>query len=255
MAETHRSEEVLWKEHEESETLEFDRMKTFQLVAARLNYPCVDRTDVQFAVKELLRRMSCPNEADEQKLKRLIRYLAGAPLVIQTYPFEDLPKELTIYVDSKFTGCFRTRKSTSGGVVCWGSGVLKSWSNNQATIALSSGEAELAAVVKDAAEGLGLKAVLADFGVDVDLHMFSDATVAIGMVRREGLGRVRHLVVADLWIQQKVRSGEISVAKIPGVDPRDMCTKGLDLPSIQKHMGNLGLIRATGRHALAPKLQ
>ena len=101
-----------------------------------------------------------------------------------------MPQELTNYVDSNFVGCFRTRKSTSGGVVCWGSGVIKSWSKTQATIALSSGEAELAVVVKDAAEGLGLKAVLADFGVDVDLHMFSDATAAIGMVRREGLGRV-----------------------------------------------------------------
>ena len=86
--------------------------------------------------------------------------------------------------------------------------------------------------------------------------MFSDATAAIGMVRREGLARVRHLAVADLWIQQNVRSGEISVAKIPGVDnPSDMCTKGLDLPSVQKHMGNLGLILATGRHVLAPKFQ
>ena len=100
-------------------------------------------------------------------------------------------------------------------VVCWGSGVIKSWSKTEATIALSSGEAELAAVVKGAAEGLGLKAVLADFGVEVNLHMFSDATAAIGMVRREGLGRVRHLAVADLWVQQKVRSGEIVVAKIP----------------------------------------
>ena len=255
MAETHRSEELLWKEHEESEILDFDRMKTFQSVAARLNYLCLDRTDVQFAVKEMMRRMSDPNEVDEQKLKRLIRYLKGAPRVIQTYPFEELPPELTIYVDSNFAGCFRTRKSTSGGVVCWGSGVIKSWSKTQATIALSSGEAELAAVVKGAAEGLGLKAVLADFGVNVNLHMFSDATAAIGMVRREGLGRVRHLAVADLWVQQKVRNGEIVVSKIPGVDnPSDMCTKGLDLPSISKHMSSLGLIFAAGRHALAPKL-
>ena len=140
MAETHRSEEVLWKEHEESETVEFDRMNTFQSVAARLNYLCLDRTDVQFAVKEMMRRMSGPKEADEQKLKRLTRYLKGAPRVIQTYPFEDPHKELTLYVDSNFSGCFRTRKSTSGGVGCWGSGVIKSWSKTQATIALSSGE-------------------------------------------------------------------------------------------------------------------
>ena len=158
-------------------------------------------------------------------------------------------------MDSNFAGCSRTRKSTSGGVVCWGSGVVKSWSKTQATIALSSGEAELAAVIKGAAEGLGLKAVLSDFGIHVGLEMFSDATAAIGMVRREGLGRVRHLAVADLWIQQKVRSGDIQVAKIPGADnPSDICTKGLDQGTINKHMSNLGLVFATGRHALAPQL-
>ena len=255
MAETQRAEEVLWKEDEQSENFEYERLKTYQSVAARLNYLCLDRTDVQFAVKEVMRKMSNATEADEQKLKRLIRYLKGSPRVIQTYPFEELPDNLTIYVDSNFAGCSRTRKSTSGGVVCWGSGVVKSWSKTQATIALSSGEAELAAVIKGAAEGLGLKAVLSDFGVNVGLEMYSDATAAIGMVRREGLGRVRHLAVADLWIQQKVRSGDISVAKIPGVDnPSDMCTKGLDQASIQRHMSNLGLVFSTGRHALAPQL-
>ena len=120
----------------------------------------------------------------------------------------------------------------------------------------TSNEAELAAVIKGATEGLRLKAVLADLGINLKLHMFSDATVAIGMVRREGLGRVRHLAVADLWIQQKVRSGEINVAKIPGADnPSDMCTKGLDQASISRHMTNLGMIFSTGRHILAPQLE
>jgi hypothetical protein len=100
---------------------------------------------------------------------------------------------------------------------------LKSWSKTQATIALSSGEAELAAVVKGATEGLGMKAILADFGIDVGLSMYSDAAAAIGMVRREGLGRVRHLAVGDLWIQQRVRSGEIHVSKIACFFPQSVC--------------------------------
>ena len=153
---------------------------------------------MQFAVKEVMRKMPAPTEADVQKLKRVLRYLKGAPRVIQTYLWEDLPEELTIYVDSNFAGCARTRKSTSGGVICCGSGVLKSWSKTQATIALSSGKAELVAVVKDFTEGLGMKAILVDFGIDVSLSMYSDATAAIGMVHREGLGRVRQLAVADL---------------------------------------------------------
>ena len=66
--------------------------------------------------------------------------------------------------------------------------MLKSWSKTQSTIALSSGEAELAAVVKGATEGLGMQAIMKDFGIKVGLAMFSDATAAIGMVKREGIG-------------------------------------------------------------------
>ena len=170
-AETSRAVEEEWKVEEEAELLNFEDMKKYQSVGARLNYLCLDRTDTQFPVKEIMRKMSNPTTVDEQRLKRILRYLKGVPRMIHTFPFEDLPKDITIFVDSNFAGCSRTRKSTSGGVIRWGSGVLKTWSKTQATIALSSGEAELAAVVKGATEILGVKAVLADFGHQVDIYV------------------------------------------------------------------------------------
>jgi hypothetical protein len=131
----------------------------------------------------------------------------------------------------------------------------KSWSKTQPTIALSSGEAELAAVVKGATEALGLQAILEDFGIPVNLHLRSDATAAIGMVKREGLGKVRHLATADLWIQQKVRRGHIKVSKVPGKDnPSDMMTKGLEGPDINKHLQTIMAVKASGRHPLAPEI-
>ena len=44
----------------------------------------------------------------------------------------------------------------------------------------------------------------------------SDATAAIGMVHRLGLGRVRHLAVGDLWTQHHVRSGKFASPKCQG---------------------------------------
>ena len=78
-------------------------------------------------------------------------------------------------------------------------------------LALSSGESELAAVVKAAGEGLGFKSSLQDFGLALPLEIHSDATAAIGMCRREGLGRVRHLSTSDLWIQQLVRHKRVQL--------------------------------------------
>ena len=97
-----KNDDQQWKEDEEAELLDFMAMKEYQSVVARLNYLCLDRSDVQFAFKEVMRKMSAPTEVDVQKLKRVLRYLKGAPRVIQTYLWEDLPEELTIYVDSNF---------------------------------------------------------------------------------------------------------------------------------------------------------
>ena len=70
-----------------------------------------------------------------------------------------------------------------------------------AILALSSGESELAAAVKATGEGLGFQSSLADFDLTLPLEIHSDATAAIGMCKRQGLGRVRHLSTSDLWIQ------------------------------------------------------
>ncbi len=82
----------------------------------------------------------------------------------------------------------------------FGSHYLKGWSKTQAIIALSSGEAELAALVKGSVELLGMRSIMQDFGYQTSLGLSTDATAAIGMVTREGLGKVRHLAVADLSI-------------------------------------------------------
>ena len=83
-------------------------------------------------------------------------------------------------------------------------------------LALSSGEAELGGLIRACTEGLGVQSVLRDFGFEVEVKLLTDATAAIGMVRRLGLGRVRHLATADLWIQQQVREGRVQVGKHPG---------------------------------------
>ena len=53
--------------------------------------------------------------------------------------------------------------------------------------------------------------------------MHSDATAAIGIARRKGLGKLRHLKVEDLWIQQKVRDKTMEIVKVLGTDnPADI---------------------------------
>eukprot|EP00969_Alexandrium_andersonii_P133759 5915613-Alexandrium_andersonii.AAC.1 len=63
----------------------------------------------------------------------------------------------------------------------WGAHTIKHWSTTQKTIALSSGEAELAGIVKGAAEGTGLVSVARDLGIDAELQACADSSAAIGI--------------------------------------------------------------------------
>ena len=142
--------------------------------------------------------MSAPMMSDEVKLKRLLRYLAGRPRGVYRFRFQHAPDEVTCFVDSDWAGCSKTRKSTSGGAIVRGSHCLAAWSRTQSCVALSSGEAELGALVRGATEGLGLQAMMKDLDMERSLALKSDATAAIGMVQRLGLGRVRHLAVGSV---------------------------------------------------------
>jgi hypothetical protein len=179
----------------------------YQSHAARLNYYDQDRPELLHAIEELMCRMSSPTAADDVRLKRVPRFLRGAPRMVTRYPWGlgEMAVEHIVYADSDVVGCPRTRKSTSGGAATWDGCLIKPWSKTQPVVALSIGEAELVAFTRGSAEALGLRSVLADFGIHVSLVVESYATAAIGMTKRYGLGRVRHLAVADLWMQQKVR--------------------------------------------------
>ena len=160
---------------------------------------------------------------------------------------------LTVEGDSDHAGCIRTRKSTSGGVIRWGCHVLKWWSKTQPTLALSSGEAELAAIVRSTSEGLGMQAIMEEYGIKVDLVVKSDAVAAIGIVKRQGLGRVRHLAVADLWVQQKAKEAEVTYKKLEGKrNTSDMLTKAVDHETLSRHMQSLGMVYREGRNENTP---
>ena len=132
--------------------------------------------------------------------------------------------------------------------------MLKWWSKTQPTIALSSGEAELAAIVKSTSEGLGMIAIMKEYGIECDLVVKSDAVAAIGIVKRQGLGRVRHLAVADLWVQQRAKGGEVSYVKLDGKrNTSDMMTKAVEREVIMRHMQALGLQVKGGMHEAAPE--
>ena len=129
------------KEKEIDETpIDSGRARVYRGLSARGNYMTQDRSDCQFAVKELVRSMATPTETDWARLKRVGRYLCGRERVIVKFGYQEAPTKIVIWTDSDWAGCLRTRKSTSGGVAMLGHHMVKSWSSTQRDRALSSGE-------------------------------------------------------------------------------------------------------------------
>ena len=130
---------------------------------------------------------------------------------------------------------------------------VKHWSKTQTTVSLSSGEAELHGICAGVAQGLGLQSICKDLGFSYKLRVHSDATAAIGIARRRGMGEIRHLDCSDLWVQEKIRSAQIELVKIAGADnPADAFTKHVPNEILTKSMAKIGMVHLKGRPACAP---
>ena len=116
-----------------------------------------------------------------------------------------------------------------------GGAVLKSWSKSQASVALSRGEAEYYSMTKGAAEAFGLQSVVGDLGWPISVRLWVDSAAAKSNSSRKGIGKVRHMAVRELWLQGKVREGELEISKIPGAQNiADALTKALGGGDIQR---------------------
>ena len=73
---------------------------------------------------------------------------------------------------------------------------------------------------------MGMRSMLRDMGVDMGLKVHSDASAAIGIAMRRGVGKVRHVEVHQLWLQDRVGRGDFKVEKVAGEkNPADALTK------------------------------
>ena len=200
--------------------------------------------------------MSRPTDAAMGALKRLARFLRARPRLVFNFEFQSATG-LEVYTDTDWAGCPRTRKSTSGGCAMVGSHLIKAWSATQASIALSSGDAEFYGVVRGVGIGLGLQALHHDLGIELPIRAWTDSSAALGIGGRQGLGRLRHLECHSLWVQQRLRRGEFKLLKVAGeANPADLFTKHLE--SRAKLDQLVGLFRCEyleGRPAAAPALR
>ena len=119
----------------------------------------------------------------------------------------------------------------------FGRHVLRTWSATQPTVATSSGEAEIIAISDGAARGIGMRTVMRELDIDptLTLRVLTDSSVAKSFARTRGIGRMIHLDVKLLWLQEGVQRGRFKVGKVGGAtNVADALTKYHDTNKLRE---------------------
>ena len=160
--------------------------------------------------------MSNPDKECMVRLKRLGRYLWIKPGAVSRFVWQTCPRTQDVFSDANWAVCRASRKSTSGGATQLGTHCIRTLSKTQNTIAQSSAESELLAIVRAATEALGCMSLAADLGLVFDTRLHVDAAAALGILERQGAGRIRHLYVGALWLQEVQLRQKVGFVKVKG---------------------------------------
>ena len=133
----------------------------YRTAVGKLLFMAQDRADIKYATKECARELSAPTGLSMRKVKRIVKYVEGtADYGTGIRKDEKAWDQIDVYCDSDWAASARTRRSTSGIILKVGGNTLGTWSKTQATVALSSGEAEFVALHQGVLEGLAARSLL-----------------------------------------------------------------------------------------------
>ena len=180
---------------ENTQPVDAQRTESFPNCAGSLIGLSIDRRDIHYEGKELVRHMHDPQEVDWTNLPILARYLLHKP---------DLARVSTLNFESQ------------------SSGVLTTSSGEAETRALSRGERDILFIKQLAKKDFNLKLSMP--------RLWTNASTAPQTAERFGAGsRMRHIQVAALFVQELVHQNALKVGKVPGhSNPANCLTKHLN---------------------------
>ena len=135
--------------------------------------------------------------------------------------------------------------------------VIKSWSSTQASVSLSSGEADFYCVVKANGVALVYQSLPSAISHDLPIRVWTNRAATLGICGRQGLGRLRHIETQCLRIQQRVMDRTVGLINVRGEeDPADLFMRHLTGRDRIHHLLELFRCRyVSGRAAIAPWLR
>ncbi len=107
------------------------------------------------------------------------------------------------------------------------------------------GDSEFYGIAKEATMGIGIKSTFKDLGLEVEVQVKMDSSVARNISSRRGAGRDRYVKVRELWAQERVRGGELPIIREPGEDDvADGVTKHVEGSRMEMATGEVRVCEA-----------
>jgi len=79
-----------------------------------------------------------------------------------------------------------------------------------------------------------MQSIMHDLGWYCKIRLLVDSSAAKSIASRTGLGKLRHLEIQFLWLQECVRRGKVVLSKVRGdINPADVLTKPKSLEDMR----------------------
>ena len=198
------------------------------------------RPDILNIVNQLSRFLDKPDESHWKAAKRVLRYLKGTTDLRLTF-LKNSSCDIVGDSDADWSGDLNDRKSTTGYYFKFeGNGGAISWGvKKQATVALSTAEAEYQAMAAAAQEAIYLRALLKDFGFPMEkaTDIGEDNQSCIKMCHNPVMHkRSKHIDTKLHFIRERVENKEIKIHYVPTEEmTADILTKSLPRVKVEKH--------------------
>jgi transposase InsO family protein len=214
----------------------------YRSMIGSLLYLTASRPDIAFNVGVCARFQANPKESHLNAVKRIIRYVNDT-LLYGIWYSRETNLVVAEYSDADWASNANDRKSTSRGCFYVGNNLVAWMSKKQASISLSTTEAEYIAAGSCCTQLLWMKTLLGDYGCSQDTMTINcDNTSAIKISKNPVQhSRTKHIDIRHHFLRDLVESEVVSISFIPTENQlADILTKPLDsnrFESLRKAIG------------------
>lgn len=221
----------------------FDQTQYQSLIGSLMYIAINTRPDILHSVCKLSQRNKDPHMEHMVAAKRILRYLSTTQNKQLIY--QKTGKPIECYTDADWGGDTTNRKSYTGYAFMLAGAVFSYESKKQATVALSSTEAEYMSLSSTSKEATYLRKLLSEMQLNFpkSIVINADNISAINLVKNPVYHeRSKHIDVKYHYIRDVFRKGEIELQYCCSSDNvADIFTKNLPKPSHEKFVKMLGL--------------